>query len=93
MHKDKEVLEKQIELERVKLERTRYEVLKKFIEILPELEKKRMEEMRALLTISRQRDLTNFNPPHSFNEGNDLRFTGANENLQVKRGEEKTLRR
>ena len=47
---DKDVLERQIELERVKLERARYEVLGKLMETMIELERRRVE---ALITLVR----------------------------------------
>jgi len=46
---DKDVLERQIELERVKLERARYEALVKLMEMIIELERKRVETVVMLV--------------------------------------------
>jgi len=52
---DKDVLERQIELERVKLERARYEALVKLMEMIIELERKRAETVVMLVRgINRQ---------------------------------------
>lgn len=48
MHEDKEVLERQIELERVKLERTRYEAIMRLMETILELERRRAEMLTIL---------------------------------------------
>ena len=46
---DKDVLERQIELERVKLERARYEALVKLMEMIIESERKRVETVVMLV--------------------------------------------
>jgi len=50
---DKDVLERQIELERVKLERVRYEVLMKLMEMMAEQERRRIRGVETLSVLAR----------------------------------------
>ena len=57
MHEDKEVLEKRIELEQIKLERMRYEVLMRLMETTLEWERRKVELLTILArSIDKQMD-------------------------------------